>query len=253
MTKRFERRREIYQESRPRHDRWLVSYADFITLMFAFFTTMYAISSVDAQKLDTMAESLSVAFDQTGDWVVPLVDQADPAVLEAAARARELAGLRDQLTTRLDDDIASDLVDVRLDGRGLVISLHEAGVFATASADLTSAASDLIATVGLAILDIDNIVRVEGHTDDVPIFTSRYESNWELSTARATSVVAFLVAEMQIPAERLAIAGYGEFRPLAPNDSDANRARNRRVDIVVLSSETARSEEPTGLTGDGNA
>ena len=253
MTRRFERRREIYQESRASHDRWLVSYADFITLMFAFFTTMYAISSVDAQKLDTMAESLSVAFDQTGDSVVPPVDQVNPEVLEAAARARELTGLRDQLTTRLDDDIASDLVDVRLDGRGLVISLHEAGAFATASADLTTAASDLIATVGLAILDIDNIVRVEGHTDDVPIFTSRYQSNWELSTARATSVVTFLVAEMQIPAERFAIAGYGEFRPLAPNDSDANRARNRRVDIVVLSSATARSEEPTGLTGDGNA
>lgn len=243
MTRRFERRRRI-ESSKPSRDRWLVSYADFVTLMFAFFTTLYAISSVDAQKLGTMADSLSEAFDQPVEAPVPLTEETDQTVLEATARARELSGLRELLTAHLEDDIASDLVDVRLDGRGLVISLHEAGAFATASADLSPNAEDLIATVGAAILDLENIVRVEGHTDDVPIFTTRYQSNWELSTARATSVVSFLVDEMQIPADRMAIAGYGEFRPLAPNNSDANRARNRRVDIVVLSSETARTEEP---------
>ena len=99
--------------------------------------------------------------------------------------------------------------------------------------------------------DLDNIVRVEGHTDDRPIFTQRYQSNWELSTARATSVVTFLVENMNIPSQRLAIAGYGEFRPLGPNDSDANRAKNRRVDIVVLSTNTALSEEPLALS-EGN-
>ena len=212
--------------------------------MFAFFTTLYAISSVDAQKLGTVADSLSEAFDQPVEAPAPQTEETDPTVLEAAARVRELSALQEQLTAHLEDDIASDLVDVRLDGRGLVISLHEAGAFATASADLSANAEDLIATVGAAILDLENIVRVEGHTDDVPIFTARYQSNWELSTARATSVVSFLVDEMQIPAERMAIAGYGDFRPLAPNDSDANRARNRRVDIVVLSRETARTEEP---------
>jgi chemotaxis protein MotB len=253
MTRRFERRRRI-EHSKPRHDRWLVSYADFVTLMFAFFTTMYAISSVDAQKLDTVAESLSVAFDQPAVPTVPLAQVLDPTVLEAAARARELSGLRERLMTVLEDDMASDLVDIRLDGRGLVISLQEAGAFATGSADLSGSAQGLIGTVGAAIQDLDNIVRVEGHTDDVPIFTSQYRSNWELSTARATSVIAYLVDEMQIPSERLAVAGYGEFRPLAPNDSDANRALNRRVDIVVLSTETARTEEPVGvITGDGDA
>jgi len=243
-VRKLDRRRGLSPDSRPSHDRWLVSYADFVTLMFAFFTTMYAISSVDAQKLDTMAEALSVAFDQSSGAVAPPFDPTDPTLLEAAARARELAGLRDQLATHLADDIDDDLVDLRLDGRGLVISLHEAGAFATASAELAPAAETLIATVGLAVRDLDNIVRVEGHTDDRPIYTERYRSNWELSTARATSVVTFLVENMSIPSERLAIAGYGEFRPLGPNDSDANRARNRRVDIVVLSTDTARSEEP---------
>ena len=246
-----ERWRGVSPDPQPSHDRWLVSYADFVTLMFAFFTTMYAISSVDAQKLDTMAEALSVAFDQPREAVSLRLDPTDATWLEAAARVRELAGLRDQLATHLADDVAGDLVDLRLDGRGLVISLHEAGAFATASAELAPAARTLITTVGLAVRDLDNIVRVEGHTDDRPIFTQRYQSNWELSTARATSVVTFLVENMNIPSQRLAIAGYGEFRPLGPNDSDANRAKNRRVDIVVLSTNTALSEEPLALS-EGN-
>lgn len=249
--RKVERWRGVSPDPRPSHDRWLVSYADFVTLMFAFFTTMYAISSVDAQKLDTMAEALSIAFDQPGEAVPLPLDPTDATWIEAAARVRELAGLRDQLATHLADDIAGDLVDLRLDGRGLVISLHEAGAFATASAELAPAARTLITTVGLAVRDLDNIVRVEGHTDDRPIFTQRYRSNWELSTARATSVVTFLVENMNIPSQRLAIAGYGEFRPLGPNDSDANRAKNRRVDIVVLSTDTALSEEPPVLS-EGN-
>ena len=159
--RKIERRRGYSPDPRASHDRWLVSYADFITLMFAFFTTMYAISSVDAQKLDTMAEALSLAFDQPGEGTTPALDPSDATVLEAAAaRARELAGLRDQLSSRLESDIASDLVDLRLDGRGLVISLHEAGAFATASAELAPAAESLITTVGLAIRELDNIVRV---------------------------------------------------------------------------------------------
>ena len=247
----MERWRGVSPDPQPSHDRWLVSYADFVTLMFAFFTTMYAISSVDAQKLDTMAEALSVAFDQPREAVSLRLDPTDATWLEAAARVRELAGLRDQLATHLADDIAGDLVDLRLDGRGLVISLHEAGAFATASAELAPAARTLITTVGLAVRDLDNIVRVEGHTDDRPIFTQRYQSTWELSTARATSVVTFLVENMNIPSQRLAIAGYGECRPLGPNDSDANRAKNRRVDIVVLSTNTALSEEPLALS-EGN-
>ena len=221
--------------------RWLVSYADFITLMFAAFTVLYASSAADAGKLASMKASLTQAFDPGPERATAVVD---PTLLEAATRTRELARLRAQLTDRLAPGIAAALVAVRLDGRGLVISLHEAGTFATGSADLSRGALALIDTVASAIAPIDNVVRVEGHTDDVPIATVRYRSNWELSTARATSVVTYLVAEGGIPAERFAIAGYGEFRPYAPNDSTENRTKNRRVDIVVLSSQTASAEEP---------
>ena len=251
-TRNGRRARRTWSRS-PSHERWLVSYADFITLMFALFTTMYAVSTVDATKMNTLAESLSVAFDQPGDGGVALMIP-EQTFLDAAVRVRELAGLREQLADHLARDIDSDLVDLRLDGRGLVISLHEAGAFATGSAELALPARSLIETVATAIRNLDNIVRVEGHTDDVPISTPRYRSNWELSTARATSVVTYLVEELFMSSERFAIAGYGEFRPLVPNDSDENRAKNRRVDIVVLSTETALAEEPAALPlGDGNA
>ena len=247
-------RRSSVPAPRPSHERWLVSYADFITLMFAFFTMMYAISTVDAQKFDSITQALSVAFDQTSTaQPVDTVDVTDPTIRDAAARALELSGLREQLAERLEDDVESDLVDLKLDGRGLVITLHEAGAFATGSAELSSAASGLIETVAAAIAPLENIVRVEGHTDDVPIYTAEYRSNWELSTARASSVVTYLVGEMGMQPERFAIAGYGEFRPQVPNESDANRAMNRRVDIVVLSTATAASEEPALLpAGDGD-
>ena len=246
MTAKSERRRMQRMVQRPSHERWLVSYADFITLMFALFTTMYAVSAVDAGRLDTMAESVSMAFDRDVGAEAS-VEVLDPTVLSAAARIRELEGLRNQLTTRFQDDPASDLIDLRLDGRGLVISLREAGAFPTGSADLALSARRLVETVGDSIHDLENIVRVEGHTDDVPIFTSEHRSNWELSTARATSVVRHVVEVVGIPADRLAVAGYGEHRPLAPNDSDVNRAKNRRVDIVVLSTRTADTEEPPAL------
>ena len=250
METRYRARRRTEPDPRVSHERWLVSYADFMTLMFAFFTTLYGISTVDAGKLDSMTQSLSDAFAQPGGQTVGVIDVTDPTILEAAARTRELAGLQRQLSSRLEVDIASNLVDVRLDGRGLVITLHEAGAFATGSADLSAGARSLIDTVGVAVGPLDNIVRVEGHTDDVPISTVRYRSNWELSTARATNVVTYLVDETGMPPERFAIAGYGEFRPQVPNDSPENRAKNRRVDIVVLSSQTASTEEPTVLTSE---
>ncbi len=242
MRTKAERRRAPRMVPRPSHERWLVSYADFITLMFALFTTMYAVSTVDARKLDTMADSLNAAFDRSRSGA--LEDVIDPTVLDAAAQIRELEDLHGELARRFEDDLASNLLDLRLDGRGLVISLQEAGAFPTGSAELASSAQALVGTIGESIRDLDNIVRVEGHTDDVPIFTAEYRSNWELSTARATSVVRHLVEGVGIPADRLAVAGYGEYRPLVPNDSDANRAKNRRVDIVVLSTRTANAEEP---------
>jgi chemotaxis protein MotB len=124
-----------------------------------------------------------------------------------------------------------------------VLSIREAGSFATGSADLSLVARGLLGDVATSLREVGNFVRVEGHTDDVPIHTPRFASNWELSTARATTVVAFLL-EAGLPPRRLSAAGYGEFHPRVENDSDASRARNRRVDMVVLNPVTLAREEP---------
>jgi chemotaxis protein MotB len=140
--------------------------------------------------------------------------------------------------------VADGRVSLEMDRRGLVISIRETGTFKTGSADLSETTRSLIGEVGASLRTIDNLVRVEGHTDDVPIHTQRFASNWELSTARATAVVAYLVQDFGVQPDRLSAAGYAEFHPRVPNADDASRARNRRVDIVILNQTTSQAEEP---------
>ncbi len=266
------RRRTQHEEHADSH-RWIVSYADFITLLFAFFTTLYAISSVDAKKLSEMVASMQAAFatnarggDKQGGVAVPLLmaakldptaertDSSQPKPMARQAVAAGGAGegeisledVRERLRERLKEALEEGRLSVDLDRRGLVVSIREAGFFATGSADLTPSTCQVISEIADAISDIGNFVRVEGHTDNVPIHTGRFASNWELSTARATTVVAFLIREAGLEAVRLSAAGYSEYHPVAPNDSDENRARNRRVDIVILNPATIAAEEPHG-------
>ena len=226
-------------------DRWLVSYADFMTLLFAFFTTLYAISTVDEQKLAPLASSLQAAFDVAPAgtpslvppaMLVPPVTPAGPAATPAgpAATRANLEAVRQQLEAALAEAIAAGRVEIVQDARGLVLSLPDDAVFDTARADVTTPARDVIGRIAATLQPLAEDVRIEGHTDDVPIRTTRYASNWELSTARASAVVAFLIEQAGIAPERLSAAGYGEFHPRVANDTAANRMRNRRVDIVVL-------------------
>ena len=231
------------------HERWVVSYADFITLLFAFFTTMYAISTVDARKLSRMVDSMQAAFDsQTG---TPTDRAARPRtggvpVPPAVATAQREQALVRRLRDRLDDAT----VDVELDHRGIVVSMREAGSFTTGSAELSDVARGVLGELAAVLSSDDSLkLRVEGHTDDVPIQTGRFASNWELSTARATAVVTFLVEQPGLAPQRLSAAGYGEFHPRVPNDSDEDRARNRRVDIVILDDANAAEEPSTRHAG----
>jgi chemotaxis protein MotB len=259
------------------HHRWLVSYADFITLLFAFFTTLYAISNVDLQKMNRLVSSLQVAFDtkgvaglprKTGLTVLPNGQTppltagltAPPAIptpqdvpklpinvlaalnkdyLEAA-----LGEVKSSLTASLAPALRDGRVTLEIDRRGLVVSIRENGSFRTGSADLSDATRALVGEIAASIKSIPHFVRVEGHTDNVPIHTPRFASNWELSTARATAVVAFLVQDYAVAPDRLSAAGYAEHHPRVPNDTDADRAKNRRVDIVILNQTTAQAEEP---------
>lgn len=240
----------VWGRRRVSNERWLVSYADFITLLFAFFATMYAISSVDAMKLSRVAHALQVAFDDSargrslgsGEGLLPERGTRLPPPLGDAEVVRR------QITGDLARDLEGHHLNLIVDPRGLTLSIPEAGAFQTGSDELSPAAEALIGRIARALAQVRSAVRVEGHTDDLPIRTARFRSNWDLSTARASRVVEFLI-ERGIAPERLAAAGYAEFHPRAPNDSVAARASNRRVDLVVLNAATRAVEEPAASWG----
>jgi chemotaxis protein MotB len=209
-------------------DRWLISYADLMTLLFAFSMTLYAAAAENPVTSPAGRESSpSAAATQISTTVT------------AIPHSHHDEQLRQRLTRELAAAIGAGRLEVIRDARGLVVSMPDDAAFPVGSAEATQEARRLIAKVGETLRDAPNAIRIEGHTDNVPIRTSRYDSNWELSTARSAAVVAFLVKEAGLDAARLSAAGYGEFHPLNANDTEAHRARNRRVDLVILDTNAA--------------
>jgi len=225
---------------RVSRDRWLVSYADFITLLFAFFATLYASSRVDARRMTDIAEALQNAFVRA-----PVAHEAVPskAALDAYRAEQSNAEIERIVSRDLESELSSERLKLFVDRRGVTVSIPEAGTFGVGRDDLSPAAQTLVARVGLTLQRFPNAVRVEGHTDDVPIHTVRFVSNWDLSAARASRVVELLI-QRGLAADRFSVMGYGEFRPRAPNSSEANRASNRRVDLVILNSVASADEPP---------
>jgi chemotaxis protein MotB len=227
---------------RAAHDRWLISYADFSTLLFAVFATMYAISSVDAHKLTTVAQGVQLAFDEQART------RAAPSRPRDAAAPETAEDALDDVEPLIERELAAEIADHRLelgtDRRGVVLSIPETGLFSVGSDEISSTAQRLMMRVASTLASLENPIRVEGHTDDLPIHTERFRSNWDLSTARATSVVALLVERGGIAPDRLSATGYGQFHPKVDNHSAGDRARNRRVDLVVLNVRTRLAEEP---------
>jgi len=226
------------------HDRWLVSYADFVTLLFAFFVVLYATAQVDKEKTVRLSDAIRSAFQQLGafqDAKVSGVQAAAPlpgAFLSPAktenVQPSDFNGIRVELERALAGEIRRNEVALHMDADGLVVSLREIGFFDSGSAAIKPGAEDAFGRVASILREHPFPVRVEGHTDNIPIHTSQFASNWELSTARATGLVESLIEDHGIPADRLSAAGYAEFHPVAPNDSAKGRQLNRRVDVVIL-------------------
>jgi chemotaxis protein MotB len=229
----------------PNHERWLVSYADFITLLFAFFVVMFAVSQVDTNRLGrfTVAFSHAVGIDlhhpieqglmPGAQAVTPPPSGAGRHTTRATSLPEELATLRDtlqELSARTRELEGLELVERRDE---LVLRLPENVFFESGDAGVRDEARAMLATLTDVLLPLPVDVRVEGHTDDRPISTARYRSNWELSTARATAVLAVLAEVGSMAPNRLSAAGYGEFHPIAGNDTIDGRRQNRRVDLVV--------------------
>jgi len=233
-------RRRKSGEKKENSERWLLTYSDLITLLMIFFVIMYALSNVDANKFRALSDALSKALGGGGNMIQvhpgpsPI---ATPFELgnSASRENQEMEEVSNQLKEYLKKNNLTARVSVITEERGVVISFQDPVFFPSGSAEMVPSAMPIIQDVGRIIMQIANHVRVEGHTDNVPINTASFPSNWELSSARATRVVQEFI-RVGFPPERLSATGYGEYRPRAPNDSEENRQLNRRVDIVVLKS-----------------
>jgi chemotaxis protein MotB len=226
------------------HDRWLVSYADFITLMFAFFVVMFASSQADRTKIKRVAASVTDALENGASRRSAKANQFDSGGLKnltrdappaAPAQGAELLPSLNYLNAQLHNEIASGKMRVTLEGRGLVVTLQQATFFPSGEDAIDPVTYPSLEKVAIAIRQLPNSVRLEGHTDAMPIHTARFRSNWDLSAARAIAVLDLLTTRFQVPLQRLAIAGYAETIPIATNETEQGRSRNRRVDIVILS------------------
>lgn len=227
------------QPQHTNHDRWLVSYADFITLMFAFFVVMFASSQVDKRKVGRLAREMQTAFSGREAVVVE-----EGAQITNTSTKPDFAGLQQELESTLRIQISNHSVSVTTRRDGLVISMREKGFFESGSAAAKPEAVQALELIADTLTARSNPLRIEGHTDDRPIHTGRFDSNWELSTSRATEIVKYFVVTRKFPPQRLSAAGFAEFHPVAGNDTAEGRSLNRRVDIVVLKMSTTPREKP---------
>lgn len=226
-------RRQRRQEGHHQRDRWLVSYADFITLLFAFFVVLYSAAQVDKRRAAQVASAIQTAFHETGHLPPPAVNGGNPQLPnDPPVPDEQQDALKKQIEQKLAAEIANGDVAVRSSREGLVISLREIGFFDSGSAEIKASSAAAFAQLAEILRESGSNIRIEGHTDNVPIHNSHFSSNWDLSTARATATIRLLITYKLKP-ELMTAAGYSEFHPIASNDTPEGRANNRRVDIVV--------------------
>ncbi|MGD0892774.1 MAG: flagellar motor protein MotB [Terracidiphilus sp.] len=234
-------------------ERWLVSYADFITLLFAFFVVLYAASKADQKKQVQVAQAIDAAFRSLGIFadskrlqngaqssangvdkpVIPMNIVMGEDVLSPAKVQEDLISIRRELEQNLSNQIAQHTVAIQMGRDGLVISLREAGFFNSGSATPRPETLATLRQIAVSLGRSPYDLRIEGHTDNIPIHNDDFDSNWELSSARATHIARIFLDLKAIAPERLSAAGYAEFHPVASNETGEGRAENRRVDLVV--------------------
>lgn len=243
---------------------WLIPYADLMTLLLALFLVLFASSSVNKKKFDAMANAFNSVF-SGGSGLLEGTNGLDPNNIPSVTEPDDindieepsndieeliekgeldnLEQLKSTLETYFHENDLDTSVKTYIDERGLVISLNNAILFDSGSAVLKVGYAQTLLKIANTINVLDNYIRIEGHTDNVPIYSSKYESNWELSAARATNVVRLFISDAKINPEKMVAVGYGEFKPIANNSTVEGRAQNRRVDIIILNSKYKSLEE----------
>ncbi len=284
-------RKRHYEESHN-HERWVVSYADFITLLFAFFVVMYSISSVNEGKYKVLTNSLEAVFSNTPKQISPIIlseyeknaiasvdrvlvlplprtdsteeneqssvmitpvtalepvlstplptiSPSEPTLSVQTASEKAFKNILAQLQQDLSELIAGDVLSVHTNDQWIEVDIKSSILFASGQANSNASAQVIIEKIAQVLAGYENAIQVEGFTDNVPIETSQYPSNWELSAARAAAIVR-LLAESSINPQRLAAVGYGEFQPIGDNTTESGRQKNRRVVLVISKDSPAR-------------
>lgn len=231
-------RHEEDEGKKDNSERWLLTYSDMITLLMIFFIVLYTISTVNSQKFQQIAASLGKTFDGT-NYVIG--QQSGNSILDSIKTTGTNGTNDNSIASQLDKLIKQynlqNMVTYKVDERGFVISLNDTLLFDTGSADVKPDQKETLIKIGNILKSMPNYIRVEGYTDNVPINNNQFHSNWELSVIRATNVVEILVNDVKMDPAKISAVGYGEYRPIVPNDSDKNRQLNRRVDIVIMNSD----------------
>lgn len=240
--------RKKYEEESDNHERWMVSYADFITLLFAFFVVMYALSSINEGKYRVLSNSLVNAFGRVQAAPIkgepppasPLLPRALPPLRprnsEALRREKEqLTGVARNILQVLAPLVEQGKVRVTQTNRGVNVEINASVLFAPGDARLSPGSVAALNAVAVQLKDVDHAIQVEGHTDSVPIRNAQFPSNWELSVVRAASVVRLFI-DSGIAEKRLTAVGHGPTKPVGSNDTPEGRLRNRRVSVMILSS-----------------
>lgn len=258
--------RKKKHEEHENHERWLVSYADFITLLFAFFVVMYALSSVNEGKYRVLSDALVSAFHappksiepiQIGDPIkapqnliqdlaprasaidqnrppIRLPQNADAGAAKDNQEQNKLNNIANKLELALGKMIERDLIKVHKNDNWIEVEINTSILFSSGSALLQPQALPVLAEIARILRDFPNAIRVEGYTDNIPIETTVFPSNWELSAGRAASVV-HLFSDEKVDPFRMSAIGYGEYRPVAANTTPEGRNANRRVVVLILS------------------
>lgn len=262
------KRRKIKKTQDRGAPKWMVTYSDMVTLILVFFILLFSISQIDLVKFDVISESFRnrMIFDffpspvpmdnptertsnfeqgkKSNEFETPtqLSDHIDKDK-ETVKEEDTLKALMDNVEKFLDEQDLNNVISANRTERGIVLVLQESILFDSGKAEILSSGQPFLKKIGILLSELPNYVKIEGHTDSMPIDSFQYPSNWELSGARASSVVRFLINEYGFSMSRFSIAGYGETRPVLPNDNAENMEKNRRVEIVLLDENSIRSED----------
>lgn len=244
------RRNKKREEEPENHERWLLSYADFITLLMIFFIIMYSMSEMDKSKYNELASAFSVEMGGGGTGILEggngTTDTETSVADKAVTEEQKQEEVKESIDAYIDTSELNDSVTTSIEERGLVLSFNDALFFDSGNAEIKVDQTEKFADIGELLNQPalkESFIRVEGYTDSVPVSNPQYKSNWDLSALRASNVAQIIIKDSGIDPKRVSVVGYGEYRPKADNKTTEGRLENRRVDILILNSEYNDTEQ----------